>query len=641
MSELVSLIQLKELVHADTNVRERAGYDGDSIRRLATKIEAQGLVQYPVGHRETKKRVAIHAGGRRLAALQLLQSEGRLPAQLAAGIPIILRDDDRVSQLETSLSENFDREDLTPLEEFQAFGSLQCEGYDVTRIANRFGVTETLVKQRLALAAVHPTILDAYKADRISLASLQAYTIEPDAGMQLHVFKSLSERSHSSCIRQALTQGALRATCNLVQFVGIDAYEAAGGAVMRDLFDAGETVCTDVPLMTRLASDALQVMAEQVAEEGWKWVEIYPQISWDDMSQYAQEYPAPPLLSDADHAELDAINDRLNEIEAELEAYDEASSESPELADAEKRAALVLALCVAQQDRDAIMAARYTVDQIERCGAVITIINGGRIDIRRGRVRPEDCAPTAALSDPAGDSETADARSKAEVMSSALAQDLNLALTAALQHRLVDEHAVAFLVSTAFLVSMVFKKADTGALQPGPRLSHAASLAFEVQTQGVFDDTRDAWQATLDGESENTLTTLASWPSARVQALHSFCAAALYSRDSVPSRSHCTDQLGAHEQVRALLDFVPSAAFQVDQGFLRRLTKVQLLAVLQSIDPALVHTAAAPKAELVKSAVKLTAKTGWLPQSLKLDRCYGWLVDRSGAASNVSVVDPS
>lgn len=45
----------------------------------------------------------------------------------------------------------------------------------------------------------------------------------------------------------------MRASDRLARFVGLDAYELAGGAVVRDLFDADAIYVGDPALMTQLA----------------------------------------------------------------------------------------------------------------------------------------------------------------------------------------------------------------------------------------------------------------------------------------------------------------------------------------------------------------------------------------------------
>jgi hypothetical protein len=62
----------------------------------------------------------------------------------------------------------------------------------------------------------------------------------------------------------ALTQGEVQASGNaLVRFVGIEAYEAAGGVVRRDLFDSEQAGwISDPELLRRLATEKLEGVAE-------------------------------------------------------------------------------------------------------------------------------------------------------------------------------------------------------------------------------------------------------------------------------------------------------------------------------------------------------------------------------------------
>ena len=72
-----------------------------------------------------------------------------------------------------------------------------------------------------------------------------------------------------------LTGKTVRASDRRAQFVGIDAYEAAGGVVLRDLFqhDDGGWL-QDVALLDRLVTEKLKAEAETIASEGWKWIEL-------------------------------------------------------------------------------------------------------------------------------------------------------------------------------------------------------------------------------------------------------------------------------------------------------------------------------------------------------------------------------
>ncbi len=54
-----------------------------------------------------------------------------------------------------------------------------------------------------------------------------------------------------------------------MRFVGVDAYEADGGIVRRDLFDDDQgRFLSDPELLNRLASEKLETLAASVREEG-------------------------------------------------------------------------------------------------------------------------------------------------------------------------------------------------------------------------------------------------------------------------------------------------------------------------------------------------------------------------------------
>jgi hypothetical protein len=96
-----------------------------------------------------------------------------------------------------------------------------------------------VVKQRLKLAAVSPKLLDLYAEDAMTLEQLMAFTVTDDHARQEQEWDSLarSYNKGSHFIRRQLTEGAVSAADKRAQFVGLDAYQAAGGIVTRDLFE--------------------------------------------------------------------------------------------------------------------------------------------------------------------------------------------------------------------------------------------------------------------------------------------------------------------------------------------------------------------------------------------------------------------
>ncbi|WP_246706415.1 hypothetical protein [Rhizobium laguerreae] len=62
-----------------------------------------------------------------------------------------------------------------------------------------------------------------------------------------------------------LTREHVRSTDRLARFVGIEAYVAAGGSILRDLYaEDASTFLSDRPLLTQLAMDALAQTVEPV-----------------------------------------------------------------------------------------------------------------------------------------------------------------------------------------------------------------------------------------------------------------------------------------------------------------------------------------------------------------------------------------
>ena len=136
------------------------------------------------------------------------------------------------------MAENVQRAPLHPLDQFRAFQALRQKGQSEEEIAAAFFVGVNVVKQRLRLAAVSAKLLDIYAEDGMSLEQLMAFTVTTDHARQEQVWEAL-QRSYSQepyQIRRMLTERTVRASDRRALFIGLDAYEQAGGIVMRDLF---------------------------------------------------------------------------------------------------------------------------------------------------------------------------------------------------------------------------------------------------------------------------------------------------------------------------------------------------------------------------------------------------------------------
>ena len=270
-------IPFNKLVLSQANVRRVKA--GVSIEELAEDIARRTLLQSlsvrPVLDAEGQETgmFEIPAGGRRFRALELLVKQKRLAK--TAPVPCVVREGGIAE--EDSLAENIQRVALHPLDQFRAFQALRDKGLGDEEIAARFFVTPTVVKQRLRLAAVSAKLLDIYAEDGMTLEQLMAFTVTNDHARQEQVWDAVSRAYNKEAylIRRQLTEGAVRASDRRARFVGLDIYEAAGGVVMRDLFqhDDGGWL-QDPAALDRLVTEKLQTEAETLRAEGWSWIAV-------------------------------------------------------------------------------------------------------------------------------------------------------------------------------------------------------------------------------------------------------------------------------------------------------------------------------------------------------------------------------
>ena len=273
-------IPFNKLVLSQSNVRRVK--TGISIEELAEDIARRTLLQSlsvrPVlgADGEETGVFEVPAGGRRYRALELLVKQKRLTK--TALVPCVVRDPGvDISAEEDSLAENAHRVDLHPLDQFRAFKTLSDRGLGEEDIAARFFVTAAVVKQRLRLTAVSPKLLDVYADDGMTLQQLMAFTVTNDHARQEQVWEALghSYNREPIYIRRQLTEGVVRASDRRALFVGAEAYQAAGGIILRDLFEDDDGGwLQDSALLDGLVTEKLKREAEDLSAEGWKWIGV-------------------------------------------------------------------------------------------------------------------------------------------------------------------------------------------------------------------------------------------------------------------------------------------------------------------------------------------------------------------------------
>src|SRR5713226_5003839 len=396
-------IPFNKLVLSQSNVRRVKA--GVSIDQLAESIAQRTLLQslsvravIDADGQETGM-FEVPAGGRRYRALELLVKQKRMAK--TQPVPCVVRNDGIAE--DDSLAENDERLGLHPLDQFRAFQVLHDGGMSEEDIAARHFVTPAIVKQRLRLASVSAKLHDVYAEDGMTLEQLMAFAVTPDQARQEQVWDNVSrsQLDEPYQIRRMLTENTVRASDRRAQFIGLEAYEKAGGGVMRDLFEHDDGGwLQDVPLLDRLVTEKLKADAEGIAPEGWKWIAVAVDFPYGHTNGLRQLDGEPADLTEEEQGTLDALNTEYAKIEADYQDADELPDEI------DQRLGEIETAWSASEARSLI----YDPADVARAGVFISIDAEGLLSIDRGYVRPEDEAPASAdpENEAAGDGETSD-----------------------------------------------------------------------------------------------------------------------------------------------------------------------------------------------------------------------------------------
>ena len=399
-------IPLSQLKLSSDNVRKTPA-DASAFTELKASITAHGLLEnliarYMGPSPDGIGRYAVIAGGRRLAAMQALAAEGALkedhpvPCRMIGSI---------VAAEEVSLAENSVRAAMHPADQVEAFRRLADAGSTAAAIAVRFGVSERTVEKRLRLGNAAPVLLEAYRAGEIDLETLMAFAVTTDQARQSAVWEAVSQQGYRPGawqIKRLLTEDRVSATSAIARFVGLEAYEAAGGQIDRDLFaeeDERGIWFDDPDLLNKLAMDSLQAATREL-ETRWKWAEARLDVDWSATAAFGRVRPQPAEPTDEEKAEIERHRIRNDEL-ANMDD-DSWTEELVEEADANE---------TRLHEIEAMIESRavYRREDIAIAGCIATIGNDGELKLIQGLVRPEDMpAREAADADMAGHDDTGD-----------------------------------------------------------------------------------------------------------------------------------------------------------------------------------------------------------------------------------------
>ncbi|WP_306752087.1 ParB/RepB/Spo0J family partition protein [Paracoccus actinidiae] len=657
-------IPFNKLVLSQSNVRRIKA--GVSVEDLAQSIARRGLIQSlhvrPVlGEDGAETGVyEVPAGGRRFRALELLVSQKRLAR--TGLVPCIVSGTGTEADVlvaELSLAENIERAPLHPLDQFRAFQTMRESGMTEEPIAAAFFVDVKVVKQRLRLAAVSPALLDVYAEDAMTLEQLMAFTVSDDHARQEQVWQAIKDSwsKEPYTIRRMLTETTVRASDRRALFVGIPAYEAAGGRVLRDLFEGDDGGwLQDAALLDQLVAGKLKAEAGAIAAEGWAWVEVAVSFPYGHDHGLRQIAGTTIDLTDEERVTREALRDEYDSLEAEHAEAEELPEE------VDRRMGEIETALEAFEQRPMV----FSPEQMSGAGVFVSLGCDGRLIVDRGHVRPKDEAAIHPGADrEAGSSEAGedgissgagqpavittgdqpsgggDEDTAADILKplpESLVAELTGYRTLALRNALATHPHVAL---TALLHRLVLD--CFGGRGPGAALeAFVRTVHFPVQAPGLADSLpaqhiaarHAAWKTDLP-ETEGNDDLLWAWldtlddPNRLALLAHcvSFGVNALVERPNPYSGTGVSQQglerrlYEADRLARATgLDLVAAGWRPTVDNYLGRVTKPRILeAVRESVGEGAARLIDhLKKPDMAREAERLLAETGWLPEPLSL-----------------------
>ncbi|AWP59356.1 chromosome partitioning protein ParB [Bordetella bronchiseptica] len=626
-SKNLILVPLSKLVSRPTsrNVRKTPRM---SIPELAASIERVGLLQnLIVTATADGEHYDVAAGSRRLAALKLLAKKRRISKEWE--VPCLLVADGTART--ASLTENVQREVMHPADQFEAFAALVAEGRPIEDIAADFSVTPLVVQRRLKLANVSPRLLADYRADAVNLDQLMALAITDDHSAQETAFYEAPEwQRQPHALRDRLTEREIDAGHALVRFVGLDAYEAAGGGIRRDLFAEGDSgvYVTDAALLETLVREKLDSHAAQVKAEGWAWVDATPAATYADLQAFQR---APRERRNSTKRETD----RMEKLQTKMQAIGEALDTALEADDEEKADALQAEGDNVGQQLQALedRLLDYSPNVKGAAGAIVTLDRMGEVVVHRGLLREAEARALRTLErlregfsgedDENGSGEDAD-QPKPASMSDRLVQRLSAHRTAALQIELARNPQVALAAVVHGMVQTVLQSDR----YHRDRMPLGVSLTVQDRLEGIAPDWKASSAAlalaelqrvvgeTLPQDDTELFTVLLAKSQDDLLRLLSVCVAATV--DVITPRA--TSQQPGMELAQAVgLDMAawwqPTA-----EGYFMHLSKAMILEAMGEFAPDHVsRLEKLKKAEIASEAERLVAGSGWMPAVFQVE----------------------
>lgn len=156
----------------------REYFDEEALRELSDSIKDHGIIE-PIIVKKSIKGYDLVAGERRTKAASIAGLET---------IPAIIRDFTDQQMMEIALIENIQREDLSPIEEAQAYKNyIDATGITQEEVANKFGKSRSYITNLLGLLSLPKYVQKEVINGTISMSHARVLSKIDDVDMILNL----------------------------------------------------------------------------------------------------------------------------------------------------------------------------------------------------------------------------------------------------------------------------------------------------------------------------------------------------------------------------------------------------------------------------------------------------------------------
>jgi ParB family chromosome partitioning protein len=322
-------VRLSDLGLAPENVRFKEPAD-DGVPQLAETILAAGVVIPPIVRpgRKGEQRFMALDGRRRRLGLLLLRERGDLTDDYEVDC---LLAETKAQQVAGVMLPATEHAPVHIADVITAIGKLRKTKLDTGAIAAALGYAELEIKRLEALAAVHPNVLKALRAGKLTLKQVRLFARIGDKKQQAEIAQTaLDGYFQDYQLKGLVTRGRVTVDDPRFTLVGMDRYVAAGGRVSSDLFAELPDALLDPAILSVAWRERVQPIVAHLQAEG---LAVY---LGDDGDFGAPEgfsrlpYVYRPDLTEAQTTALNEANYRVTQLSSALQDIDPEADEAPQ-----------------------------------------------------------------------------------------------------------------------------------------------------------------------------------------------------------------------------------------------------------------------------------------------------------------------